>query len=129
MNKQLCYIDKNFAYFTSNMKKQWGDDWNDTPYEHNAGDPYTHNGESIEKIAFVCDLSTPAEIAGLNSNYSVQDINEKKTPWLSGKSMTTRESIEIYAGTTMEKFIETVLNSGGEIYLKFNRQLMTWYDI
>ena len=30
-------------YFTSDMAAQWGDDWDDRPYEHNAGKPYeTH---------------------------------------------------------------------------------------
>lgn len=30
-----------YAYFTSvDLKDQWGDDWDDCPYEHNAGCPY-----------------------------------------------------------------------------------------
>lgn len=29
-----------YFYFTDNMSEQWGDDWNDAPYEHNAGGPY-----------------------------------------------------------------------------------------
>jgi hypothetical protein len=38
---RLCYIDSPWAYFTSQeIDKQWGDDWNDAPYEHNAGEPY-----------------------------------------------------------------------------------------
>ena len=38
---RLCYIDSKCAYFTSQeIDKQWGDDWNDAPYEHNAGEPY-----------------------------------------------------------------------------------------
>lgn len=44
MNKdfKLCYIDGCWAYFTTqDLDKQWGDDWDDVPYEHNAGDPYT----------------------------------------------------------------------------------------
>ena len=26
-----------YAFFTPVFDKQWGDDWNDAPYEHNAG--------------------------------------------------------------------------------------------
>ena len=38
----LCYVDSPWAYFTTRpLEKQWGDDWNDAPYEHNAGTPYT----------------------------------------------------------------------------------------
>ena len=29
-----------YFYFTDNMSKQWGDDWNDAPYEYNAEVPY-----------------------------------------------------------------------------------------
>lgn len=117
MNKYLCYIDRNFAYFTNDMKEQWGDDWNDTPYEHNAGEPYV-NKTSVTKIGFDTDLSTPSEIAGLNSNYSVQSINEGKTPWLSGQSYKTEDYVEIYAGVTIKEFTEEITKSGGEIFLK-----------
>lgn len=38
---RLCYIDGPWAFFTTQpLDQQWGDDWNDAPYEHNAGDPY-----------------------------------------------------------------------------------------
>lgn len=37
---KLCYVEDNFAYFTNDFENQWGDDWNDRPYEHNAGEPY-----------------------------------------------------------------------------------------
>ena len=30
----------NLYYTTNSLDKQWGDDWNDSPYEHNAGIPY-----------------------------------------------------------------------------------------
>ena len=118
MSKKLCYIEGNFAYFTNDFEEQWGDDWNDVPYEHNAGEPYTHNGTEVDKLAFYSELSTPAEIAGLNSSYSVQDINEGKVAWLSGMSYTTGEYIEVKAGVTMTEFIDVMLRSGGEIFLK-----------
>jgi hypothetical protein len=38
---KLCYVSGSFAWFTTQeLSKQWGDDWNDAPYEHNAGSPY-----------------------------------------------------------------------------------------
>ena len=64
----LCYVERNFAYFTSiPLELQWGDDWNDAPYEHNAGEPYGDHRptpgapraeHSILKVAFDGDLST-----------------------------------------------------------------------
>lgn len=122
MKKYLCYIENNFAYFTSDFDKQWGDDWNDRPYEHNAGEPYDSENQ-IEIVAFKVDLYTPAEIAGLNSNYSVEDINNKETPWLTGK-VYSQESVlygsttKIFAGTTMENFIETIREIGGKVFIE-----------
>jgi tRNA(Ile)-lysidine synthase TilS/MesJ len=106
-NYKLCYIEKNFAYFTTqDLDKQTGDDWDDAPYEHNAGTPYTphrsysymKDGEwargsdynedgtpkwEIYKVAYdYCGAETPAEIAGSNSRYSVDMINAKLIPWL-----------------------------------------------
>jgi hypothetical protein len=38
---RLCYVSDGLAYFTTRpVTEQWGDDWNDAPYEHNAGLPY-----------------------------------------------------------------------------------------
>lgn len=51
---KLCYIDDNgysnqgVAYFTDNLENQWGDDWDDAPYEHNAESPYHEWSELIE---------------------------------------------------------------------------------
>jgi hypothetical protein len=45
---RLCYIDGQKAWFTDNFEKQWGDDWNDKPYECNAGEPYNSWSELIE---------------------------------------------------------------------------------
>lgn len=36
-----------YFYFTDNMQEQWGDDWDDAPYEHNAGGPYDHETNII----------------------------------------------------------------------------------
>ena len=39
---KLCYVKDNFAYFTTQkLSDQTGDDWNDAPYEYNAGIPYS----------------------------------------------------------------------------------------
>lgn len=37
---RLCYIDGNKAWFTDNFDRQWGDDWDDRPYQCNAEEPY-----------------------------------------------------------------------------------------
>ena len=35
-DRQLCYVEDQSACFTDNFEGQWGDDWNDAPYEHKA---------------------------------------------------------------------------------------------
>ena len=43
---KLCFIDNeiNCAYFTEkDVTEQWGDDWNDAPYEYNAEPPYEYD--------------------------------------------------------------------------------------
>ena len=52
MNYKLCFVDSEewagdpiTLYFTEldDVTEQWGDDWNDRPYEHNAGEPYEND--------------------------------------------------------------------------------------
>lgn len=58
LDAQLCYVERfnesplmhtvTSAFFTTqDIKEQWGDDWNDVPFEHNADRPYewrNHDG-------------------------------------------------------------------------------------
>jgi hypothetical protein len=132
---KLCYIGNNFAYFTTqDLDKQWGDDWGDAPYEHNAEPPYTPHiryyadgrTEKVEtdwnedgtpkweimKIAFYCPAAaTPADTAGMNSPYSVQMINNKLIPWL-----TVYPDKALFAGVSIDSFVEFIEESGGEIF-------------
>ena len=94
---KLCYVDGNIMYFTDNFKNQWGDDWNDAPYEYNAEPPYDRryyteyddewcreNGKgNIKHIAFVDDGRTAQPKDGYtNSPYSVEAINKGAIAWL-----------------------------------------------
>lgn len=118
---KLCYINDNFAYFTSDFENQWGDDWNDIPYEHNAGSPYEKEGREIKIIAFMTDLETPEEIFYPNSELSVEGINSGLFPWLSGMSYELEEHVEIYGGATIEEFIDFIINSGGRVFEEVKR--------
>jgi hypothetical protein len=135
-NFKLCYIRDNFAYFTTQeLDKQTGDDWNDAPYEHNAGEPYAPSlryftadrQEKVEtdwnedgtpkweimKIAFDCSKAeTPAQMAFGNSKYSVQMINNKLIPWLT----ITNSSKALFAGASIGEFVKFIEESEGEIF-------------
>jgi hypothetical protein len=133
---KLCYIEKSFAYFTTQeLDKQTGDDWNDSPYEHNAGEPYAprlryftaDRQEKVEtdwnadgspkweimKIAFYCpSAETPAQMAGMNSRYSVKQINAGLIPWLTSRQHNTCK----YAGASIDSFVFFIEESGGEVF-------------
>ncbi len=89
---RLCYVDGNLMYFTDNFEGQWGDDWDDAPYECNAETPYRclndiDNNDGRGHILVAAwydvhgDVSLPCD-GVLNSSYSVQDINAGAVAWL-----------------------------------------------
>jgi hypothetical protein len=143
----LCYVDGRFAYFTTKpLDEQWGDDWDDAPYEHNAGTPYgpcwhryrekcdcelckrdwNEDGTpkfEITKIAFESDHETPAERADGNSTYSVKDINSGAVAWLSRSRWAANPVVPpIPAGVTVPEFIRLIEASGGTVYLPRKKQ-------
>lgn len=136
---KLCYIEGDTAWFTTqDLDKQWGDDWDDAPYEHNAETPY---GPSISYYAdgrteknprdwnedgtpkfelyhlkFSCwKLRTPADDYS-NSPYSVRDINAGAIAWLRGR-LNNGTPIVIHAGASIEEFKQKVRQAEGQIYV------------
>lgn len=125
---RLCYLDYNKAYFTSKWDEQWGDDWDDAPYEHNADRPYTHyhiDGVEYEiklkELYFDLNKYVTHPCDGyVNSPYSVEDINKKACPWLIihyyEDSKEKREFV--FAGTTYTEFIRIIEKYGGVVYTR-----------
>lgn len=88
-----------YAFFTpKDLEDQWGDDWNDAPYEHNAGWPYdidivevneNNVATKIEEydvlqVSFALrsyNYTLPCD-NHLNSPWSVQDINSDAVAWI-----------------------------------------------
>jgi hypothetical protein len=128
----LCYIDMPWCYFTTQpLDQQTGDDWDDAPYEHNAGDPYTYHeynekrGDApweIVTIAIRTNLETPRGLAFRgNSRYSVDMINAKLTPWLRTDEWFKGTPVAIYAGTPLSEFIKVIQDFGGRVYVDIER--------
>lgn len=108
-NMKLCYVEDGSAYFTDKpLDEVWGDDWDDIPYEHNAGTPY---GDTIELKFSNVNLFEPC-YGHLNSPYSVKAINSGAVAWLSN-----RDDISIMAGDTVSEFIEKVLSAGDSVFI------------
>lgn len=124
----LCYVEEGMCYFTNQeLGKQWGDDWDGIPYEHNAGTPYQHHGENIKKVFIVPEdgethIEEPCDTYYCNSNYSVKEINNKEIPWLKIFYYKDKKKIieEIFAGIEYNEFLEKLKDIPVEIYTRYN---------
>jgi len=126
-NAKLCCIRWGRAYFTTqDVTEQWGDDWNDAPYEHNAGAPYKQCKDNWERgeeqwqifeIPFDSGLVAPGD-SGLNSKYSIQDINRGDVPWLQSP-LWSKSEVQIMAGTTFKEFAIIINQAGGTVYVPY----------
>lgn len=119
---RLCYVADGFAYFTTqSLDEQWGDDWEDTPYEHNAGEPY-QSREGCEtpweilKVAFSSDYYRLPHTNHHNSPFSVRGINAGAVAWI----FFPFENIAINAGESLPTFIQKVELTKGTVYLPRN---------
>ena len=124
-----------YAYFTPvSLDRQWGDDWNDSPYEYNAGEPYDDvydddNRTEIEiiRVPFYVyhdewRVRFPRDWAGCNSPFSVQDINGGAVAWIYDSVSKTG----IIAGCTPAEFLEK-LNRIAEAH-KNDERIESDYD-
>lgn len=114
---RLCYVANNVAYFTTtSLEEQWGDDWNDVPYEHNAGLPYDSskkNSWEIVAVRFAGPFVTP-RYGYTNSPYSVEIINKGVVPWLRTEEHEPNV-VEIFAGVSIKKFAKLIKKGEGKI--------------
>lgn len=128
-NAVLCYVHRRtpWAWFTTcPLNYQWGDDWDDAPYEHNAEPPYPWSPHyakpsgrrpalkpyELFRVAF--DGFDPPCAGYGNTPWSVQQINAGATPWLYAENI--GEPVCIFAGTTYREFLRLVAKAGGSVY-------------
>lgn len=61
----------------------WGDDWDDAPYDCNAGTVYDEYVSGVKDIAFPFDslvLEPSSDWNGSNSHYSKEDMKNRVVP-------------------------------------------------
>lgn len=65
------------------LERWWGDDWNDEPYEHNAGRVYEEfiSGHKDIVIDFDDIVYEPSDFS-MNSEYCKDDFRDRKVPFL-----------------------------------------------
>ena len=68
-------------FYLGKNGKQCGDDWNDYPYEHNAGEVYDEFIEGYKDISFPFDDLVLEPCDGeINSAYCKNDMIKRKVP-------------------------------------------------
>ncbi|WP_028219896.1 hypothetical protein [Paraburkholderia oxyphila] len=113
---RLCYVCTPWAYFTrAPLDQQWGDHWERAPYTSVAGLPYGGEPDQILKVAFDAALLTP-ETGEHAHPFSVQEINDRRAPWLRTDSYFSGPTVHIMAGATLQRFTELVELAGGAVY-------------
>lgn len=103
-----------------------GDDWNDKPYEINAGEPYDDYQDEDGKYYDIDLVEVYFELPNyhsylpcdgyLNSTYSVEDINKGAIAWIH------TDDFNIQAGETYKNFCKIISEHKGKIFIltKFN---------
>jgi hypothetical protein len=114
----LCYVDGAWGFFTTSpMPDQWGDDWNDAPYEHNAGAPYENEGAKVTRVAWYGPFETP-DSDHTNSPWSVEQINAGHIAWLRpSKYGPNSKGQAIFAGATFDAFARIIQAGGGQVFV------------
>lgn len=112
------------AYFTEvPLVDQWGDDWDDAPYEHNAGRPYDSNYQDDErkdhqiiKVPFYVrhnefDVKLPMDYGCYgNSPFCIRNINAGAVAWIFARGLESKsiDGVAIHAGVNPYEFFERV---------------------
>lgn len=74
-----------FYLGADNCTDYWGDDWNDAPYDCNAGTVYDEYVKAVIDIAFPFDslvLEPSSNWEGSNRNWSKEDMKNRCVPCL-----------------------------------------------
>ena len=68
-------------FFLGKNGEQWGDDWNDCPYEYNAGQVYDEYVEGTKDLKFDFDNMVFEPCDGeYNSRWCKDDMKNRKVP-------------------------------------------------
>ena len=103
----------------------WGDDWDDVPYEHNAGTVYDKYVRGYVDVAFPFNMLVrePSDDWTVNSRWSKDDMKKRKVPCIVitddndswddnfSTAMVDESSRKIYFGDTAE----SLMSCGGAI--------------
>lgn len=95
----------------------WGDDWDDAPYEHNAGRVYSEYIQSYVEFAFPLKYDICEACNGyFNSPFSKEDMKNREVPCLTistEMSDCTEIKFKIYFGDNIDEISKQIIGLGG----------------
>lgn len=95
----------------------WGDDWDDAPYEHNAGEVYQRYRQGYVEFTFPLKYSVCEACNGyFNSPFSKEDMKNRKVPCLTistEMSDCTEIKFKIYFGDNIDDISKQITELGG----------------
>lgn len=132
----LCYVSGSLLVFTTQaLEDQTGDDWNDAPYEHNAGYPYAYGDHDAKRgkepwqlveLYYQGDFEQPSSWA-YNSPYSIDHINARAVPWLqSDRHGPEPFKHKVWAGWTLRQVAAAIAKAGGMVYAPIDGSVDRW---
>ena len=109
---RLCFVKDSWAYFTARpLCEVSGNDWDDAPYQYNAGPPCTRDGGDIYKVAWDGNFDLPHDTPG----WSADQINAGAAPWLT-EWVTYGTGVVIAADVTLVEFRALIKKGDGAVY-------------
>lgn len=113
------------------LDEWWGDDWNDVPYEHNAGSVYFEFVKAVCDVAWDLDHVVVEPCDGqINSSWCKDDMRARRVPvfavlsvgadrWMYegmyGKVVSNDAATRVYMGDVAEGIGETDFLFGGRV--------------
>ena len=98
-------------YGEDDCNDYWGDDWDDAPYEHNAGQVYSEYIKGYVEFAFPLDFTIiePSD-SYVNSPYSKEAMKNRKVPCI---TISNGNKLNIYFEDDTDSTFKAIAGFGG----------------
>lgn len=115
-------------YGEDDCNDYWGDDWDDAPYEHNAGKVYDEYIKGFVEFAFPLDFaviepcdfnSLQIPLLGYIPGYSKADMKNRKIPCI---TISNGNKLNIYFEDDTESTFKAIIGFGGVQLVSYDNE-------
>lgn len=107
-------------YGEDDCNDYWGDDWNDAPYEHNAGGVYDKYVKGFVEFAFPLDFAVIEPCDGcLNSPFSKEDMKNREVPCI---TISNGNKFNIYFEDDTDSTFKAIAGFGGVQLVSYDKE-------